>query len=155
MRTLSMSPPAQRPEFFLDRSLGRFAVADRLRAAGWKLVTLAEHYGDPGGERVTDGQWIRDAAGRGWPILMKDKRIRHRRAEVDVIAQCEARCFVVTRDDLTLGQLAERFLANRRAIFEAAALPGPYIYVVQSDRLERLHPPWPPAARRVSGWGMA
>jgi PIN like domain len=129
-----MSQPAQRPEFFLARSLGRFAVAARLWAAGWELVTFAGHYGR---EQPTDSQWIRDAADSGWPILMKDKRIRHRQAEIDAITEHGARCFVVARDDLTFDQVAERFLANQRAIFEAAARPGPYIYVVQSDRLDR------------------
>jgi PIN like domain len=138
LRTLSVSPPAQRPEFWLDRSLGQFAVADRLRAAGWKLVTFAEYYGEPGLEQVTDSQWMSDAAGCGWPILMKDKRIRHRQAAIDLIARCQAQCFVITRDDLTSSQLAERFLANQRTIFEAAARPGPYIYLVQSGRLYPL-----------------
>jgi hypothetical protein len=132
---LSMSRPAQRPEFFLDRSLGRFAVADRLRAAGWQLVTFSEH---GAGEQATDGQWIRDVAGRGWPILMKDKRIRHRQAAIDLIIGCQARCFVIARRDLTSAEMAERFLASRRAIYEAAARPGPYIYIVQSDRLDRV-----------------
>lgn len=34
----------QLPKFFLDRSLGRKAVPEALRAAGWDLVTLADHY---------------------------------------------------------------------------------------------------------------
>jgi PIN like domain len=32
-------------------------------------------------------EWIRDAAMHGWPILMKDKRIRYRRAEIDTVIQ--------------------------------------------------------------------
>jgi uncharacterized protein (DUF433 family) len=31
------------PRFFLDRSLGRRAVPEALRADGWDLITLAEH----------------------------------------------------------------------------------------------------------------
>lgn len=133
-----MSLPAQRPEFFLDRSLGRVAVANRLRVAGWKLVMLTEHYGDSGQGQVTDSQWIRDAAGRGWPILMKDRRLRHRQAAIDLIIQHQAQCFVIARGDLTSAEMAERFLANKRAIYDATAQPGPCIYVVQSDRLDRL-----------------
>jgi len=136
-----VSPPEQQPKFFLDRSLGRIAVPSRLRAAGWELVTLAEHYGVPDDEQIADTQWIRDAAGCGWPILMKDKRIRYRRAEIDSVIQHQARCFVITRGDLTSAETAHRFLANRRAIFEAVAVSGPYIYAVQSDRLDRLYPP--------------
>jgi hypothetical protein len=39
-------------------------------------ITLAEHYGMPADEQVADTDWIEEAAQRGWPILMKDKRIR-------------------------------------------------------------------------------
>lgn len=136
-----MSSPGQPPKFFVDRSLGRIAVPARLRAAGWELVTLAEHYGTPGDEQVADTEWIRDAATRGWPILMKDKRIRYRRAEIDAVVQHKAQCFVITRGDLTSAEMAERFLTSERAIFETVTEPGPYIYAVQSDRLDRLYPP--------------
>jgi hypothetical protein len=90
-------PSVQQPKFFLDRSLGRIALPSRLRAAGWDLVTLAEHYGRPADEQIADVQWIQDAATHGWPILMKDKRIRYRRAEIDAVVRHRAQCFVITR----------------------------------------------------------
>lgn len=37
------SPGQQPPRFFLDRSLGRNAVPEALRADSWDIVTLAEH----------------------------------------------------------------------------------------------------------------
>ena len=37
-----MSSLEQPPRFFLDRSLGRKAVPEALRADGWDIVTLAE-----------------------------------------------------------------------------------------------------------------
>lgn len=45
-----MSQPEQPPRFFLDRSLGRKAVPEALRADGWDVITLAEHYGIPADE---------------------------------------------------------------------------------------------------------
>lgn len=135
-----MRPPEQPPKFFLDRSLGRIAVPARLRAAGWDLVTLAEHYGTPADERIADVQWIQDAAVHGWPILMKDKRIRYRRAEIDAVVQHAAKCFVITRGDLTSAEMADRFQASRDAIYEAVTMPGPYIHAVHSDRLELIYP---------------
>ncbi len=135
-----MLPREQQPKFFLDRSLGRIAVPSRLRAAGWGLVTLAEHYGRPDDEQIADVQWIRDAATHGWPILMKDKRIRYRRAEIDAVVRHRAQCFVITRGDLTSTEMADRFQASERAIYEAVNGPGPYIYAVHSDRLELLYP---------------
>lgn len=69
-----MPPPEKPPRFFIDRSLGRIAVPRLLRADGWDVITLSEHYGIPADESVADAEWIREAASRNWPILMKDKR---------------------------------------------------------------------------------
>ncbi|MFI9553033.1 PIN-like domain-containing protein [Nonomuraea endophytica] len=60
-----MSPPEQPRRFFVDRSLGRVAVPGLLRAAGWDLITLAEHYGVPADEAVSDTCWIEESARRG------------------------------------------------------------------------------------------
>jgi hypothetical protein len=64
------------------------------------VITLAEHYGVPADEQVADTDWIEEAAKRGWPILMKDKRIRHRPAEITAVTEHKACCFVITRGDL-------------------------------------------------------
>jgi hypothetical protein len=90
-----VSRPEQPPRFFLDRSLGRKAVPEALRADGWDVITLAEHYGTPADEQVADVAWIEEAAQRGWPILMKDKRIRYRPAEIAAVTEHRARCFVI------------------------------------------------------------
>jgi hypothetical protein len=94
----------------------------------------------PRDEEVADSEWIADAASRGWPILMKDKRIRHRRAEIEAVATHRAKCFVITRGDLTSADMLRRFIANKTAIFRVTATPGPYIYSVQQDRLDQLYP---------------
>ncbi|GGL46365.1 PIN-like domain-containing protein [Planomonospora parontospora] len=135
-----MSPPEQPRKFFVDRSLGRVAVPGLLRAAGWDLITLAEHYGVPEDEQVSDTRWIEDSAKRGWVVLMKDKRIRYRQAEIEAVIEHHARCFVVTRGDLTSTAYADRFIANQDAIFSVSGTPGPFIYAVHTDRLERLYP---------------
>jgi hypothetical protein len=119
-----VSPPDRPPKFFLDRSLGRKALPEFLRADGWDLLTLAEHYGVPADQQVADTEWIQEAAKQGWPILMKDKRIRHRRVEIDAVVAHRARCFVITRGDLTSEEMANRFISNKLAIFKAVALQG-------------------------------
>jgi hypothetical protein len=100
-----VSQREQPPRFFLDRSLGRKAVPEALRADGWDVITLAEHYGMPADEQVTDTDWIEEAAKHGWPILMKDKRIRHRQAEITAVTEHKARCFVITRGDLPSAEM--------------------------------------------------
>ena len=136
-----MSSPEKPPRFFIDRSLGRIAVPRLLRADGWDVVALAEHYGVPADEQVADVEWIEEAAKRGWPILMKDKRIRTRRVEIDTVIRHRARCFVITRGDLPSADMVSRFLVNKEAILSAITSPGPFIYSVQTDRLLRLYPP--------------
>jgi PIN like domain len=134
-----LNPPLR---FFVDRSLGRKAVPQALREDGWDLVTLAEHYGMPADQLVVDTDWIQEAAKQGWPILMKDKRIRHRRAEIDAVVEHRARCFVIANGDLTSHEMAGRFILSKAAIYKAAAEePGPYIYSVRADRIWRLYPP--------------
>ena len=71
---------------------------------------------------------------------MKDKRIRHRQAEITAVTDHKARCFVITRGDLPSADMAERFITNKAAILATAADPGPYIYSVQTDRISRLYP---------------
>ena len=115
-----MSQREQPPRFFLNRSLGRKAVPEALRADGWDVITLAEHYGMPADEQVADTDWIEEAAKRGWPILMKDKRIRHRQAEITAVTEHKARCFVITRGDLPSADMAQRFITNKAAILAAA-----------------------------------
>ena len=53
-----MPHPAGLPDLFVDRSLGRIAVPGILREAGLRLVTLAERYGIPQDEKVTDERWL-------------------------------------------------------------------------------------------------
>jgi hypothetical protein len=101
---------------------------------------LAEHYGMPRDEGVADTEWIADAASRNWPVLMKDKRIRHRSAEIEAVVRHQAKCFVITRGDLASADMVRRFITNKQAIFRTVELPGPYIYSVQQDRLDRLFP---------------
>jgi hypothetical protein len=71
---------------------------------------------------------------------MKDKRIRHRSAEITAVTEHKARCFVITRGDLPSADMAQRFITNKATILVAAAEHGPYIYSVQTDRISRLYP---------------
>ena len=95
-----MSPPAGLPDLFLDRSLGRVEVPRLLRAAGLRLVTLAEHYGVPLDETVEDDEWLRLAGTQGWVVFMKDKGIRRNPRERAVVSAFSVRCFCLTRQGL-------------------------------------------------------
>ncbi|MGH8907898.1 MAG: hypothetical protein ACRD0K_15610 [Egibacteraceae bacterium] len=133
-----MSHPDGLPDLFLDRSLGRVQVARGLRAAGLRLVTLAEHYGIPADERVADTTWLAEAGTRGWVVFMKDERIRRNWAERGALTKYHVRCFCLTRQDLIAADMTKRFLGNLPAVTAACSKPGPFLYAVHANRLVRL-----------------
>lgn len=133
-----MSHPDGLPDLFIDRSLGRIKVPRLLRDAGLRLTTLAEHYGIPEDENVEDTTWLEMAGRKGWAVFMKDARIRTRRVEREAVRRFDVRCFCLTRQDLASQEMAERFLRHLRAITDACSDPGPFVYAVYENRIERL-----------------
>ena len=103
--------PSGLPDLFLDRSLGRRQVPAQLRAQGLRLQTLAEVYGIPADEDITDVEWLEMAGGRGWPVLMKDERIRYRAVEREALIAHSVQAFCLTSGNLRAADMAERFLA--------------------------------------------
>jgi hypothetical protein len=133
-----VSHPDGLPDLFLDRSLGRIKVPQRLRAAGLRLVTLSEHYGIPADEGVADDEWLELAGSRGWVVFMKDTRIRYNRAEREAVKAHGVRCFCLANQNLTGDEMADRFLSNLEAIVRACGELGPFIYAVHRTRIEKL-----------------
>lgn len=88
------------PLFFVDRSLGRVRVPALLRESGWALITLSEHYGVPHDEAVDDVAWLLLAGERGWPVLMKDERIKYPTAERRALIDHGVRAFCLTSGNL-------------------------------------------------------
>jgi PIN domain-containing protein len=126
-------------EFFVDRSLGRHRVAEALRRAGWMLHTHHEIYGDRD-EELPDVEWLEFCGREGFPVLTKDRRIRHRPAEIQAICRFGVRLFAVTGGSLTASDLAARFDRSRKRIEEACADAGAFVYSVQADRIVRIFP---------------
>lgn len=134
-----MSRFRSRPEFFVDRSLGRHTVAATLRDAGWTLRTHFEVFGKRD-EVVSDAEWLELCGTEGLVVLTKDRRLRYRPAEIAAIRRYRVKAFVLTSGELTAREQAERFIANAKAIEEAAAARGPFVYAVQAKRIVRIYP---------------
>ena len=134
----SAGHPPGLPDLFVNRSLGRIQVPQLLRAAGLRVVTLAEHYGIPTDETITDTTWLEEAGRQGWAVLMKDERIRRRPAEKATLVRFAVRCFVVARGDLRAEQMAHRFIRALAAMERACDDPGPFIYAVHETRIAPL-----------------
>ena len=128
-----MSHPDGLPDLFIDRSLGRLVVPGVLRQAGLRLTTLAERYGIPQDEAVSDVVWLAEAGRRGEVVFMKDERIRYNTVEKETVKLHAVRCFSLTRQDLRGDQMADRFLNNLEAIVKASVNPGPFICTVNAN----------------------
>ncbi len=130
--------PQGLPDLFLDRSLGRVQVPTLLRAAGLHVRTLSEEYGVPADEDVPDTEWLAHAGQRGWPVLMKDERIRYRSAERGAVLASAVQAFCLTNGNLRAAVMAQQFLAVIDKIATACGRPGPFVYAVSPAGLRGI-----------------
>ena len=65
-----------------------------------------EIHDDHFGRDTDDSEWITAVAERGWVILTKDRRIRHRPLERSAVAAAKARMFVLTSGNLSGPEMA-------------------------------------------------
>lgn len=92
--------------FFLDRSLGKRIVADALRQAGAVVELHDDHFR----QDARDVEWLRDVGPRGWIVLTRDDRIRHRFHERTALIQAGVRAFVLVRRSLSGPAMAAAFV---------------------------------------------
>lgn len=124
--------------FFLDRSLGRRQVPDALRADGWDLITLSDHYGIPTDQSVEDVDWLELAGSNSWPVLMKDEKIRYRPAERAAVIAHDVTAFYLTSGNLSGAQMGKLFVAHRSLIWRLAAEPGPSLFAVSRSGVRKI-----------------
>ena len=130
--------PQGLPDLFIDRSLGRLQVPTLLRAAGLHVHTLAEVYGIPADEKVTDVEWLTRAGTEGWAVLMKDERIRYRPAERAAVLTAKVQGFCLVKGNLRAAAMADIFISAIEDIATACQSPGPYLYAVSTTGLRRV-----------------
>jgi hypothetical protein len=123
------SEPPEALQFLVDRSLGRYDVADALRACGLIVHTLASIYGEERAQTVDDDEWLELAGKNDYVVLMKDNVARLEANRTALIAH-GARTFCLTRRGLTGLEQAAIFVAQRHRIIQRARKPGPYVYGV-------------------------
>ncbi len=93
--------------FFLDRSVGSVKVATALRAAGAE-VAIHDDLFTPD---ALDTEWLPYVGERGWVVLSKDDRLRHRKIELVAIRSASVGVFILTSGNLTGDLMAEAFVA--------------------------------------------
>jgi PIN like domain len=125
--------------FFVDRSLGRWAVPSALRDAGFEVVI----HDDVFAADTDDDIWLAEAGARGWIVLMKDDRIRYRPRERAALEAARVQAFALTTATMTGQEQAHLLLthAGRMERF-CAEHPGPFVVGVYRERpfLRRLYP---------------
>lgn len=122
--------------FFLDRSLGKIDIAKRLRDKGFTVEIHDDHFS----EITTDSKWLSFIGKKGWIVLTKDKRIRHRENEKLMVLENKVGMFVLTRGEYTSKEMGniilkatgkiQRFVSNNKPPF--------IVSISKSSNLNRL-----------------
>ena len=116
--------------FFLDHQIGRYVVAELLRAAGATVEVHLDHFnGD-----APDTDWIPEVARRNWVLITKDKNIRRNPLERAAYVSAGLRGFVATGQDMSgvdLGDLLVRRLDGM--LRRAYNRPGPLLFAISRN----------------------
>ena len=94
----------------------------------------------PADEDVIDTDWLAHAGRSGWPVLMKDERIRYRPAERAAVIAFSVQTFCLTNGNLRASAMAEQFLAVIGRIEARCREPGPFLYAVSGIGMRRIEP---------------
>ena len=113
--------------FFLDHQIGRYQVAEILRAAGAKIEVHLDHFGGD----TPDIDWIPEVARRDWVLITKDQNIRRNPLERAAYKSARLRGFIVTGKDMggpELAQLLVRCLPGMAR--RVAGHTGPLLFTI-------------------------
>lgn len=127
-------------EFFVDRSLGANLVVGALRDLGLVVHTPRSLFGSDEEKFGDDVDWLREVGNRDLVVLMKDRRIRYRPAEIAALKDSGVRAFCLSTGSLPGPVQAERFVRNSDRILAACKDNGPFMYMVYEDRIRRIYP---------------
>jgi len=113
--------------FFLDYQIGRYLVAEALRAAGASVEVHIDHFD----QAAPDIEWIPEVGRRDWVLITKDENIRRNPLERAAYEDARVRGFVVTGKDMSgrdLANLLTRCLPGMAR--RAAGRPGPFLFTI-------------------------
>jgi PIN like domain len=120
--------------------LGGIKVPTLLRAAGWDLVTMHEHYGRFRAQTVDDVTWITEMTAQGHALLTADARIVRNILEARAIQEAGAVVFILPKGDMTSAQMAERFDANRDGMDDRVNTVRPAAYAIYAHTISLVFP---------------
>ena len=126
------------PKFFIDRSLGKKKFPQALRKSGVACIILGEYFGEEDGQNIEDTEWLIIAANNGWVAFTKDKEIRNRIAERNIIIERKIKCFCISDPRITWQDMVLWFRNNLKEIEEACQRPGPFIYDIYETHIKEF-----------------
>lgn len=113
--------------FFLDRQIGRYVVAEALRAAKARVKVHDDHFG----QATPDLQWIPEIGRRDWVLITKDQNIRRNPIERAAYQAAGVRGFIVTGKDMSGKELATLLVACLpRMVRKVSGRSGPLLYTI-------------------------
>jgi len=113
--------------FFLDYQIGRYVVADALRAAGATVEVHIDHFAPA----APDLEWIPEIGKRGWVLITRDAHIRRNPLERAAYEAAGLRGFVVTGKEMGGPDLAALLVRCLRGMVgRAAGRPGPLLFTI-------------------------
>ena len=132
--------PLSVPRFLLDRSVGRYVVAEGMQADGFEVETLASLYGEPRAQALKDEEWLQAAGTHDLVVITADSAIRRRPSEIAAVEQYGVKMFCIANGHLTgPAQLAVVRRHMPRILREAQA-PGPWIWSLSASAVKRVWP---------------
>jgi predicted nuclease of predicted toxin-antitoxin system len=102
----SSSKPQRDLVFFIDKCLGRYDVANALRAEGERVEILTDHFP----QDAEDSLWLPAVGQNGWIVLSKDKRLRHNYIELTKLLESGTHSFLLTSGNFTGAEMAQAFV---------------------------------------------
>jgi hypothetical protein len=108
--------PRDSVTFFIDRCLGKYVIADQLRAAG----ELVEIHDDHFPADCPDDVWLGAVGANSWIVITKDKNFQKRQIETVAIARSTVRVFQLSAGEMTGQEMADLVTVRRKKIRDFA-----------------------------------
>lgn len=113
--------------FFLDYQIGRYVVAEALRAEGAKVEVHIDHFH----QAAPDTDWIPEVGRRGWVLITKDQNIRRNPLERAAYEAAALRGFVLTGGNLSGPDVAALLLRSLPGMVRrVAGRSGPLMFSI-------------------------
>lgn len=82
---------------------------------------------------TADTEWLRLAGAKGWIVLMRDQRVRHRPLELESLRAARVAAFVLTAGQASAQQSADVISSKLQKIVNiSTSEPRPFVYTLSA-----------------------